>query len=266
MPEGDVLYSDLVFVKSRGNGGKDAALSSSETNYALVKEAKTQLEPQHGKTTVRAKLTSERVALVALCVFLVLALVALCYVFYQNVQIKKKIQNLKAEREEWKASQSETMNSVCWRCDPGWELHGESCYWFSTSTSTWELSRYYCRLQSSDLVKIDSHDEQSFVERKLRDKMVFQEDKFWIGLTDSKEEDQWLWVDGSPLNLSLKFWGRNEPDNWSREGAGGEDCVRMGEKDGAHDLLCWFDKACDALQKSICEKTAQRGRSLCNFL
>ncbi|XP_037120078.1 CD209 antigen-like protein C isoform X3 [Syngnathus acus] len=157
-------------------------------------------------------------------------------------------------------------DGVCWKCSYGWELYGKSCYKFSITNSTWEVSKKFCRYQNSDLVKIDSLDEQRFLESKLRDKMAFQEDKFWIGLTDSSLEGQWLWVDGSPLNVSLTFWGRGEPDNWSGEdGKVGEDCVRMGEKDGAHDLRCWFDKACNAKHKCICETAAQRGQQSCTY-
>ncbi|XP_061616227.1 immune-related, lectin-like receptor 4 isoform X2 [Phyllopteryx taeniolatus] len=272
MPETEVLYSDLVFVKSRGNQSKDAASSAPEKNYAEVIVAKTQSKPLHGAKPVRSKLTTERVAFVVVCVLLVLALVALCYISYQNVQSRKNLQRLKAEPEVWKASQSDGQifqkDAVCRSCDSGWELDGESCYLFTTNQRTWEQSRRFCQLRNGNLVKIDSRDEQSFVERRLRDKMSFQEDKFWIGLTDSKQEGRWLWADGSPLDPSLSLWGRNEPDNWSGEGGGevGEDCVRMGEKDGAHDLLCWFDKACDVPQRSVCEKTARKGRPSCEFL
>lgn len=29
--------------------------------------------------------------------------------------------------------------------------------------------------------------------------------EFWIGLTDEKEEDQWLWVDNTKLNEEIRY-------------------------------------------------------------
>uniref|UniRef100_A0AAQ5YAX5 C-type lectin domain-containing protein n=1 Tax=Amphiprion ocellaris TaxID=80972 RepID=A0AAQ5YAX5_AMPOC len=123
----------------------------------------------------------------------------------------------------------------CPKCEEDWEHHRGKCYYFSTHKLTWEKSRNKCRDKGGDLVKIDGRNEQ-----------------FWIGLTDSEEEGQWLWVDGSPLDES--FWGHYQPDNWIWEDLKGEDCVRMGEKDGAPDLNCWFDKSCQVPHRSICEK------------
>ncbi|XP_077403933.1 CD209 antigen-like protein C isoform X2 [Vanacampus margaritifer] len=266
MPEGDVLYSDLVFSKSRANRGKDAASSAPETNYALVKVSETQSEPVQdpGAKPARSKLTSERAALAALCILLVLTFVALCFVSYQNVQSRNRLHNLTAEFETCRASRSDGANGDCRKCYGDWVLHGESCYLFTSINLTWERSRRFCENLNGNLVKIDSREEQSFVEAQLRNKMAFQEDKFWIGLTDSEQEDRWLWTDGSLLHPSLTFWSPNEPDNWSGEGSrDGEDCVRIGEKDGAEDLLCWFDKACNAQHRSICEMAAQRGRLDC---
>uniref|UniRef100_A0A3Q1H4J3 C-type lectin domain-containing protein n=1 Tax=Anabas testudineus TaxID=64144 RepID=A0A3Q1H4J3_ANATE len=147
---------------------------------------------------------------------------------------------------------------TCPKCEEGWELHGGKCYYFSTTKSTWNQSRDDCRSKGGDLVKIDSREEQSFLELRLRQKMDSDYDKFWIGLTDSKEEDKWLWVDDSPLNTSLTFWIRGEPDNWNgRNGEvpEGEDCAAMGKKSGAADLKCWFDIFCKKNYKSICEKS-----------
>uniref|UniRef100_A0A3P8TCC5 C-type lectin domain-containing protein n=1 Tax=Amphiprion percula TaxID=161767 RepID=A0A3P8TCC5_AMPPE len=148
----------------------------------------------------------------------------------------------------------------CPKCEAGWEHHGGKCYNFTTNKSSWEESRSFCQSQGGDLVKIDSSDEQSFLERRLKDVMSEAEDKFWIGLTDSEEEGRWLWVDGSPLNERLKFWNYKEPDNWTGKDPNGEDCVRMGEKVGAPDLKCWFDKSCKVPHKSICEKPEKTGQ------
>ncbi|XP_036001656.1 CD209 antigen-like protein E [Fundulus heteroclitus] len=149
------------------------------------------------------------------------------------------------------------------KCEAGWELHGGTCYNFSTTKSSWNESRDSCKDLGGDLVKIDSREEQMLLEIKLRGLMEEPEDRFWIGLTDSKEEGRWLWVDGSPLNESLKFWSNKEPDDWKGQNPAGEDCGRMGEKGGASDLKCWFDKSCDVPHKSICEKSAVSGQTSC---
>uniref|UniRef100_A0A3Q2DXB4 C-type lectin domain family 4 member E-like n=1 Tax=Cyprinodon variegatus TaxID=28743 RepID=A0A3Q2DXB4_CYPVA len=135
-------------------------------------------------------------------------------------------------------------------CEAGWELHGGNCYYFSNYKSSWTESRDSCRGQGGDLVKIDSREEQIFLAERLKELMKDDDDKFWIGLTDSAEEGRWLWVDGS------LFWKDQEPDNLSKDGASQADCGRMGEKKGVDNLKSWFDISCLYLQKSICEKGA----------
>uniref|UniRef100_A0A3B3XKP7 C-type lectin domain-containing protein n=1 Tax=Poecilia mexicana TaxID=48701 RepID=A0A3B3XKP7_9TELE len=147
-------------------------------------------------------------------------------------------------------------------CEAGWEPHGGNCYYFSTSKSSWTDSRRSCTDLGSDLVKIDSREEQAFLLGRVRDLMKDNEDRFWIGLTDSKEEGKWLWVDGSALDQSLSFWNQTQPDNNSpaHSAEAESDCVRMGKKGkkgGSDDLKSWFDTSCKYPQKSICEKTAK---------
>uniref|UniRef100_A0A3Q2QIP2 CD209 antigen-like n=1 Tax=Fundulus heteroclitus TaxID=8078 RepID=A0A3Q2QIP2_FUNHE len=141
---------------------------------------------------------------------------------------------------------------------PDWENYQERLYFFSTDESSWNESRRSCQDLGGDLVKIDSREEQVFLEIRLRSLMEEAEDRFWIGLTDAEEEGRWFWVDGSPLNESLSFWSNGEPNNHAGRTPAGEDCVRMGKKGGADDLKCWFDHSCDGLQKSICEKAKAR--------
>ncbi|XP_028256560.1 C-type lectin domain family 4 member F-like [Parambassis ranga] len=145
-------------------------------------------------------------------------------------------------------------------CKPqqeGWEQHGGRCYYFNNNKSSWEESRGFCKEKGGDLVKIDSREEQSFLDTRLSEIMMHAEDKFWIGLTDSQTEAAWTWVDGSLLNQSLMFWSKGQPDNWTGENREGEDCVRMGEDRKSRDLKTWYDKSCDKPHRSVCEKSAE---------
>ncbi|XP_045915061.1 immune-related, lectin-like receptor 4 [Micropterus dolomieu] len=199
-----------------------------------------------------SKVTAERVALLVLSALLAAAIIVIYRLIFANIQTKKSFQTLRDEHEALKRNLTdETI------CEEGWEQHGGKCYYFSNNSSPWENSREDCRQQGGDLVKIDSREEQTFLELKVREKMNYFEDRFWIGLTDSKEEGTWLWVDGSPLYTSSSFWSGVEPDNWTEEDPDGEDCARMGEI--ARHLWCWFDKSCKVPHRQICEKQAETG-------
>ncbi|XP_060949287.1 C-type lectin domain family 4 member E-like [Limanda limanda] len=175
----------------------------------------------------RSGVTSERVALLVLSVLLAAAVTALG-----------------------------VTHKTCPRCEDGWEPHGGKCYFFSSVTSSWTQSRKQCTSMRGDLVVINNREQQKFLQSRLMIKMDNPEDKFWIGLTDSKNEDEWLWVDNSRLDPRLKFWRHYEPDNGKVPNPDGEvypdgeDCVRMGEEY----LQSWSDNSCESYHKSICEK------------
>ncbi|XP_041867609.1 hepatic lectin-like isoform X2 [Melanotaenia boesemani] len=197
---------------------------------------------------------SWKLVLLVLSALLAAALIVIYRLAFANVMINQTLQTLKEENEALRKNLSDEKRL---KCEAGWEPHGEKCYYFTTTKSSWKDSRDGCKLKGGDLVKIDSREEQEFLEARLREKMEEAQDKFWIGLTDSEEEGRWLWVDGSSLDTRLNFWNSNEPDNWTGENPDGEDCVRMGEKGGSADLKCWFDRVCSDPYKSICEKAAE---------
>uniref|UniRef100_I3KMK9 C-type lectin domain-containing protein n=1 Tax=Oreochromis niloticus TaxID=8128 RepID=I3KMK9_ORENI len=161
-------------------------------------------DSQHAKSNRRSKVTTERVALVVLCILLAAALI----VIYRLCEFVRCCNLFK--------------DDPCYKCEAGWELHGGKCYYFSNNKSSWNKSRDECRAKGGDLVKIDSREEQSFLERRLRDVMTRDEDKFWIGLTDSAAEGRWVWVDGSSLDQRFDWHNGEHPD--------GEDCARMGKE------------------------------------
>ncbi|XP_060948492.1 hepatic lectin-like [Limanda limanda] len=195
----------------------------------------------------RSGVTWERVALLVLSVLLAAALTALGVTLYENTQTKKSLQKYQDEAKN-------LADETCPRCEDGWEPHGGKCYFFSWVTSSWNKSRTQCTSMRGDLVVINNREEQRFLESRVRGKMENDEDKFWIGLTDAQKEDEWLWVDDTRLDPSLMSWREGEPDNWYKENPDGENCVRMGEKDGATYLKSWVDQSCKYFQKYICEK------------
>uniref|UniRef100_A0A669EE91 C-type lectin domain-containing protein n=1 Tax=Oreochromis niloticus TaxID=8128 RepID=A0A669EE91_ORENI len=78
--------------------------------------------------------------------------------------------------------------------------HGGKCYYFSIGKSFWNESRDECRAKKGDLVKIESREEQKFLENKLKE-IKNSDDKFWIGLIYSAKNNTWVWTDGSPASV-----------------------------------------------------------------
>ncbi|XP_060915399.1 hepatic lectin-like [Labrus mixtus] len=208
---------------------------------------------QHPVSSRGSKVPSEKVALLVLSALLAATVVVICQLSLALVRTNERFQTLRDDSDAVKRN----TDGSCWKCEDGWERHGEKCYSFSTTKSTWNKSRDECSGGRGDLVKINSTEQQTFLDMRLRDKMTDAEDKFWIGLTDSESEGTWLWADGSPLNPSLVFWSNDEPDNWDGDNPDGEDCVRMGERRGTVEHKSWFDKACEIPHKYICEKPAE---------
>ncbi|KAK2830730.1 hypothetical protein Q5P01_018661 [Channa striata] len=244
-----VLYCDVTFNKRNAD---DSSSSLTETTYSEVNVSKMQqsVASQEGLSHRGSKVRSERVPVLVAGVLLIAAIIGLGVLSFYYLALKEDLRTLQQQNKALK-NMTEELRPKCERC---WELQGGKCYYFSFGGATWQQSRDECRRQGGELVKIDSREEQEFLESIVRKEMKDDEDKFWIGLTDLVVEGRWLWVDGSELNTSLTFWNRNEPDNWK-----GEDCVRMGVKAGADDLRSWFDRACHIEQRRICEKPAGTG-------
>lgn len=66
-------------------------------------------------------------------------------------------------------------------CSNGFEQHEEKCYLFKENTrQPWGTAKLFCEQFESNLLEIESDEEQNFVTKKLQQRQIIP--KFWIGL------------------------------------------------------------------------------------
>ncbi|XP_026205627.1 CD209 antigen-like protein E isoform X2 [Anabas testudineus] len=129
----------------------------------------------------------------------------------ENEQLQSSFNNLSnrynQSENEIKQLQDQIKGKLC---PEGWKKFGYSCYFKSSKKNIWVEGRTDCKSRGSDLVTINSKEEQDFVTS------LNENDKFWIGLEtiikSKPNEWEWEWVDGSPLTETswaeehLKFY------------------------------------------------------------
>ncbi|XP_055364164.1 uncharacterized protein LOC114843184 [Betta splendens] len=118
-----------------------------------------------------------------------------------------------------------------------WTYFSGSFYYISSTMKSWQESRNDCLQKKSDLVIINSPEEQEFIRSWKK--------RAWIGLTDAETEGTWKWVDGTLLE-SPRYWARSEPNN----AVNNEDCGEIKNFDSQNS---WNDLPCDLQNNWICE-------------
>ncbi|OCT90287.1 hypothetical protein XELAEV_18018899mg, partial [Xenopus laevis] len=111
-------------------------------------------------------------------------------------------------------------------CDTYWKEFDKSCYYFEVSQMNWIDARLFCKRINSDLVIVNSEEEQQYLQHITGG--VF----YWIGL--QRLNNTWTWVDGSIIKESSGFWRENEPNNKG----GKENCVALTFKGEWNDAPC----------------------------
>ncbi|XP_073479350.1 C-type lectin domain family 10 member A-like [Aquarana catesbeiana] len=126
-------------------------------------------------------------------------------------------------------------------CSEGWRRYGLSCYYFSSSSQPWNVSKKDCEDMEAHLIVINSEGEMNFLCSIAKGKFL------WIGLTD--QDGTWTWVDGTPYDILPKFWGKGQPDDYKGHGyGGGEDCAALRPTND------WNDGHCSRKYPYVCEK------------
>ncbi|KAK2900897.1 hypothetical protein QQF64_015046 [Cirrhinus molitorella] len=127
-------------------------------------------------------------------------------------------------------------------CPPQWKSFRDKCYYFSSESLNFDETKERCSNKSSTMLIINDEDEQLWIKRQISGKGYF-----WLGLTDSIDENIWRWVDGSLPNYTK--WKPGQPDNWSHGHEAGEDCAGL-----IHEAN-WNDFFCTERISFICERT-----------
>ncbi|XP_018588807.1 natural killer cells antigen CD94-like isoform X2 [Scleropages formosus] len=107
---------------------------------------------------------------------------------------------------------------------------------------TWNESAQFCMQWDASLAVIDDLREMEFIQAEMRTLALPQFP--WVGLTDSAEEDRWLWQDGSlhrDRALPSVQWNSDQ-----------RDCVDV-RGDGS-----LFAVNCEAVGPWVCERPAVR--------
>ena len=123
-----------------------------------------------------------------------------------------------------------------------------------TKEETWSTAQKKCKTLGADLVKIESAEENEFVETTFLAPYASSGVAYWIGLSDQENEGEWKWTDGSLLSGNSN-WKVGSPNNSG-------DCVwiAMGhlqlESSNYTFDAEWNDWACGALFGYICKKVS----------
>ncbi|XP_053302419.1 C-type lectin domain family 4 member D isoform X1 [Pleuronectes platessa] len=138
-------------------------------------------------------------------------------------------------------------------CPVEWLLFNSSCYLISRLSRSWPESQSYCESRGAHLAIIHSAEEQTFLWDLLP---RGHWNAFWFGITDEQTEDQWKWVDGSPLVGG--FWEVGEPNNHINEDCGYMIKTRVLSRVA---VRSWYDAPCSMPLPYICEKEMGAGGS-----
>ncbi|XP_039469871.1 CD209 antigen-like [Oreochromis aureus] len=121
-------------------------------------------------------------------------------------------------------------------CRENWVAFSDSLYKVSSEQKSWEESRQDCLQKGSNLMIINSREEQNFANQFKK--------YLWIGLTDSQTDGTWKWVDGTRMTTS--YWNSGEPNGGRKE-----NCGQIKAYDSQNS---WNDETCSNQHFWICEK------------
>lgn len=265
-PQSDQMYSTLI-----EDEGPDEFSRRSKLSHKVVPASVHVGLRQRGQGLYRPA----TICLAALCVILLISVIAV-YAHFKNKHqsatesspdtqkltkeanvsaLLATINNLKEQNKQlWarlNATKAPTPAPI--ECPADWLLFNSSCYFISRMILSWSSSQSYCQRQGAHLAIILTAEEQTFIWNLLP---RGHWNAFWIGITDSHTEDEWKWVDGTPLVGG--FWEEGEPNNHIDEDCGNIIKTNVLTRVA---VRSWYDAPCSMSRYFICEKEIGPGVS-----
>ncbi|XP_029896379.1 C-type lectin domain family 12 member A-like isoform X5 [Aquila chrysaetos chrysaetos] len=157
--------------------------------------------------------------LLTLCLALLMALVTLAVLFFQIPKdYRKQLRDLNMTKNELHANFSNTLQAIgnqlclegeknlknngqnCVLCPANWKWEGgDTCYYHSKTTKSWEESHQFCSSQNSTLLLIKEQAKLSLVQK-------FPRTSYWLGLIFRPQQRIWYWTDNTALTEEQKSW------------------------------------------------------------
>ncbi|KAB5518544.1 hypothetical protein PHYPO_G00167280 [Pangasianodon hypophthalmus] len=159
----------------------------------------------------------------------------------ENDQLQTSYTDLVKERHQLMRNREELQEMFPKLVDVirlGWSQFHSSFYYISTEKKTWGQSRQECRKSGTDLVIINSQEEEDFIIEQLGNKT-----QAWIGLKSKDTDREWKWVDGAALQTG--HWNLEQPNDGNNQPPAGNVSIRQN----------WIPMPCAQDELWVCEIT-----------
>ncbi|KAL4239660.1 chromatin-modulating protein mrc1 [Mactra antiquata] len=142
-------------------------------------------------------------------------------------------------------------------CDTanGWQQWTDGsttlCVKVHNEHQNWEDARKTCIADGGDLVVLDNVDKALIARREATaDSTLDGQSGIWIGAKDFNDNNQFLWVDNTPVVVANGDWDNGQPNY--HDGGHEQDCALMWGGSPTH--FQWHDDWCEKRLSFICEK------------
>ncbi|XP_061440940.1 C-type lectin lectoxin-Phi1-like isoform X2 [Rhineura floridana] len=158
-----------------------------------------------------------------------------------DFQILDAAQNLSEKMKDFADLNDEIkrVNVIIGNLQAGWMIYNRNLYLITRDKNTWWESRRECQKEGSELVSIETQEEQVYITKHAKNKNI----RVWIGLFKDKGT-KWSWLGGSAVGS--EYWPSGQPSRKPKH-----DCCAITPQTHRYS---WHALLCDTKIQSCCKK------------